>query len=310
MGKKNLRGAYNDFLDGEKLRDNAQVRTSLTGPASSGDHHHASQAQPHPPPPPPHHVETGKRRAPGNQANRKPRLTHFLCLPLVNADSRAQLERNLAAFKQELEAEGVVPLAAIRPVGTLHLTLGVMALDEGLLAGAGRCLQELDLRRVLEDCTPALLAGAREEVLSVDLKALVPMHARQKTSILYAEPVDSSARLYPFASALRAHFAERGFLVEDARPLKLHATILNTVYAKPKGRAAQNRARGHGPGARSSIQVDASRLVERYEEFFWAQGVRVGRVQICRMGARKVVGEAGEVVGEEYEEVFGKEIFG
>jgi hypothetical protein len=35
MGKKTSKGEYNDFLDGEKLRDNGQVRTSLLGALST-----------------------------------------------------------------------------------------------------------------------------------------------------------------------------------------------------------------------------------------------------------------------------------
>jgi len=34
MGKKKSKGEYNDFLDGEKLRDNTEIRTTLQGFAS------------------------------------------------------------------------------------------------------------------------------------------------------------------------------------------------------------------------------------------------------------------------------------
>ncbi|KAL4792120.1 AKAP7 2'5' RNA ligase-like domain-containing protein [Aspergillus venezuelensis] len=77
----------------------------------------------------------------------KPSLTHFLCIPLVNAVSLPQLESSLAAFKKTIaqfppeskegdvqaqdeneRPEPSIPDDAIRPVGTLHLTLGVMSL--------------------------------------------------------------------------------------------------------------------------------------------------------------------------------------
>jgi activating signal cointegrator complex subunit 1 len=325
MGKKKNKGEYNDFLDGEKLRDNAEIRTSLhSNGASSGKFS----------PPLIRRDKPGKGRGKANGTGR-PALTHFLCLPLVNTGSRPQLEESLDGFKNELEKDGLIPLKAVRPVGTLHLTLGVMALDAEQLEEAGRFLQELELRTVLRDAT----SKARQDVslsddhdqdgmpLSINLKGLVPMQAQQKTSIIYAEPQDATSRLYPFASALRDEFVSRGFLIEDTRPLKLHATIINTIYAKVRGSRSrpaataqssahpddsklqeQDRSQGHGPNAKSLIKFDATDLVEQYKDFVWAQDVRIEKVQICKMGAKKVMDEAGDVVSEEYEEVFGKGI--
>jgi activating signal cointegrator complex subunit 1 len=337
MGKRKVnKGEYNDFLDGEKLRDNAEIRTSLNETST--------ESKISPPP--------TRRDGRGNWKSKgptRPALTHFLCLPLVNSGSRPQLERNLEGFKKELEKGGLVPLKAVRPVGTLHLTLGVMALDAQQLSEVGKYLQELDLRRLLRDAigkagdslegTVSLLDNQEQDIqpLSIDLKGLIPMQARQNTSILYAEPRDATSRLYPFASALRAHFATKGFMVEDTRPLKLHATIINTIYAKVRGRPPgqasrphpkahdggfaagevsendtklqeQDRSQGHGPNAKSLLKFDATDLMAQYEEFVWADNVSIERVQICKMGAKKVLDESGAVVSEEYEEVFGKAI--
>jgi activating signal cointegrator complex subunit 1 len=337
MGKRKVnKGEYNDFLDGEKLRDNADIRTSLNG--TSADSKDL--------PPPTRRDGRGKGQSKGPA---RPALTHFLCLPLVNTGSKPQLERNLEGFRKELEKGGLVPLKAVRPVGTLHLTLGVMALDAEQLNEAGKCLQELDLRSLLRDAIPkasegfegtvSLLDDQEQDIrpLSIDLKGLVPMQAQQNTSILYAEPRDATARLYTFASALREHFASKGFVVEDTRQLKLHATIINTIYAKVRGKRPgyaskpqptardgdtaagkefendtklqeQDRSQGHGPNAKSLLKFDATELMAQYEDFVWANGVSIEKVQICKMGAKKVVDESGEVVGEEYEEVFGKGI--
>jgi activating signal cointegrator complex subunit 1 len=89
-------------------------------------------------------------------------------------------------------------------------------------------------------------------------------------------------------------FMDAGLLVADERPLRLHATVVNTVYAKEKGR---------GRGGKGAVKVDARGMVERWGEVVWAKDVMIERVGICRMGARRVEG-----VGEEYEEVVGMEI--
>ncbi|RDW81082.1 uncharacterized protein DSM5745_04639 [Aspergillus mulundensis] len=107
-------------------------------------------------------------RPSNNPKPKRPPLTHFLCLPLINSVSLPQLESSLATFKASIPStisptpdEGqqgdqrqphrpLIPEDAIRPVGTLHLTLGVMSLptperlDEAL-----RLFHSLDLVALL-----------------------------------------------------------------------------------------------------------------------------------------------------------------
>jgi activating signal cointegrator complex subunit 1 len=248
MGKKKQAGEYNDFLDGEKLRDNAEVRTSLQ----------AASTRPEISPPPGRQGQRGdKKHGKGGGGQQRPPLTHFLCLPLVTDSSRPQLERGLNKLKGDLESNSLVPTKAVRPLGTLHLTLGVMSLDETRLEDAKRYLQDLDLHILLRDISIQTIAEKAAEDgtiaenlnaaampdtdgLTITLAALVPMQSPQKTSILYASPQDSTQRLLPFASALKTHFTEQGFMLDDGRALRLHATIINTIYAKPGGRRGRS----------------------------------------------------------------------
>src|SRR5438045_9465240 len=61
-------------------------------------------------------------------------LTSLLSLPLVTSISRPQLTRALQAFRNDIkddispENPHGIPEKAVRPVGTIHLTLGVMSL--------------------------------------------------------------------------------------------------------------------------------------------------------------------------------------
>ncbi|KAL8993757.1 MAG: hypothetical protein Q9169_006103 [Polycauliona sp. 2 TL-2023] len=172
------------------------------------------------------------------------------------------------------------------------------------------------------------------------------MHSPKSTSMLYTPPADISGRLYPFCEMLKERFVEGGFMVKEERGLKLHATVLNTVYAgkvdagrklvqgadgrfgEGKGEEEvyleQGEEGGGGGGEKTSdalqsrsselkvkkkgkrkevVKFDARELVERYEGFEWAKGVRIERVAICEMGAKKIKDEKGEVIGEEYTEV-------
>ncbi|KAF2185253.1 hypothetical protein K469DRAFT_577254 [Zopfia rhizophila CBS 207.26] len=384
MGKKKSNAEYNEFLDGEKLKDNAEPRISLQDVC----------------PPPISRKWKGHSKGKGKgKGPKKPPLTHFLCLPLVNEWSETQLRESLERFKRDLSGDvgnggsgGLVPLKAVRPVGTLHLTLGVMSLNDEGVEGVGQFLQDLDLRELLQQAGYSKSAkeslgseaenGARKKEggttgesveskdaggvkeLRIALKGLHPMQQAHKTSILFASPYDQTNRLLPFSQVLRSLFTEKGFLVPDERKLKLHATIVNTIYAKPGGRggrgkrekakaagkerkagneqdehqeqqdeaeAASNpdhceqntvpdpttgeieapdkeRSEGHGPNANSWLRFDATELIDRYREFVLAENIRIDRVQVCKMGAKKILDEQGDVVGEAYEAVFDKMI--
>jgi len=286
----------------------------------------------------------GNRKPP---ATKKPPLTHFLCLPLITPVSKPQLEASIASFRQDVASEqpqerasenGVTRIQpkAIRPVGVMHCTLGVMSLDQSRLEKAINLLRSLDITQLLTDAayappgttvdpqvtpkeplakdepstkyerpislhrpvSPSDGRGSRAngQPIKIELKGLVSMHDPEKTSIIYIEPRDSSERLYPLCLALQNIFNKEGILVPDDRKLKLHATLVNTIYAK--GRKSQ----GHGPNANAPLKIDARALLEKYVSFVWAEDVVLDRIAICEMGAKKRI-ENGEVAGEEYTEV-------
>ncbi len=69
--------------------------------------------------------------------------------------------------------------------------------------------------------------------LLVTLIGLHTMQSAAKASVLYAPPVDNGV-LTKFCERLRLTFQEAGLMLEESRPLLLHATILNTIYVKGK----------------------------------------------------------------------------
>ena len=85
--------------------------------------------------------------------------------------------------------------------------------------------------------------------------------------------------------------------MEDTRPLNLHATIVNTIYAKGR------KSAGHGPDAQAPLRFDATAILEQWENFFWAKDVVLDRIAICEMGAKNVLDAEDRVIGEAYTEV-------
>jgi activating signal cointegrator complex subunit 1 len=193
-----------------------------------------------------------------------------------------------------------------------------MSLDQGRLVEAIELLKSPEVMKQFHD--QAKDSSGESSPLKIDLKGLVSMHAPQSTSILYAEPIDASQRLHSFCVSLQELFRSKGFLVPDSRPLKLHATIINTIYAKGNtkkparqkfdssdpGAAAgklDDRSRGHGPNAKAPIKLDALSVIEKYKGYVWAEDFALDRIAICEMGAKKVLDIQGNIVEERYTEV-------
>ncbi|KAL2040779.1 hypothetical protein N7G274_006237 [Stereocaulon virgatum] len=227
----------------------------------------------------------------------KPQTTHFLCLPLITATSRPQFHAALQRFASEVTSpneasETQLPPKAIRPVGALHLTLGVMSLlTPERLDAACTMLREYDITSLLRtsnDASPAPLS-------TVTFTGLHAMQSPTRTSSLYTAPTTSAAPLLPFCTTLRQAFTEAGFLIPEDRQLKLHATIVNTIYAREAKSGKKRWGKGSG-------KFDATSLIERYKDFEWAKDFSIEKVAICEMGA-KVVVEGDKVVDQVYTEV-------
>ncbi|KAF9698158.1 hypothetical protein EKO04_003654 [Ascochyta lentis] len=367
MGKKKGKGEYNDFLEDSRPRDNNEIRTTLQTTSTltrNASPPAASKPQ----------SQQRKQAIPRNKP-KKPPLTHFLCFPLISDSNRAPISTCLEKLKKDIETHTPVPPKAVRPTGTLHLTVGVMSLSASQLSDASTHLSELDISQLLRGITTQRIAesvadtptvsegfGAVQDPslspadpamdadpgrLAIDMCALLPMQKSRQTSILYAEPRDATGRLLRFAESVRSSFEQRGWVVKDERALRLHATVLNTIYAKPKGRgrgkATSNAAassgmerqdggggdalvdgmdgeqggekereekdKGHGPDAKSWMRFDASELIDMYKDVVWAEDVQIDRVQICKMGAQKIFRDGGNEIADERYEVVAEKTF-
>ncbi|KAB8273660.1 AKAP7 2'5' RNA ligase-like domain-containing protein [Aspergillus minisclerotigenes] len=192
---------------------------------------------------------------------KRPPLTHFLCLPLVNSTSLPQLESSLAVFKASIPRrtlrygapeQPLIPDGALRPVGTLHLTLGVMSLPtKERLNEAIEFFQSLDLVTMVREAEKIASARAqgkkrnaasasateqsssssagevakshdesRPSPFTVSLESLHALPRARTATVLHATPVDPTARLYPFCELLRDKFLEAGFLLGEQKKEK------------------------------------------------------------------------------------------
>ncbi|KAL7823531.1 kinase A anchor protein [Trichoderma gracile] len=241
--------------------------------------------------------------------------THFLCIPLAGA----QLAAALAAFRADVTSAMSfgLPEDAVRPLGTLHLTLGVMALKRDGVEQAVDILKGLRLREILaetrlaKDANMSLsllaLSGGRSascespiaDGLTLTIRGLHSIQPPAKAAVLYASPSDPEGILYDFCKRLQRPFQESGLLIDENRPLLLHATIINTIYVK-------TNSGGGGRGKRRErLTIDARSLLSRYDDYVWAEKMPVTRVALCRMGAKPIPGTDDAAYEVEAEVEFG-----
>lgn len=278
---------------------------------------------------------------------KRPPLTHFLCLPLVSETSLPLLENSITKFKQNLllsrkaggdhPSEWLPPLfpdSAIRPLGTVHLTLGVMSLTSPeRLHEAVEFLGSLNVDEILQEVHSELADPDTNESttqcfsnkpICVSLESLGTLPKAKAATVLYASPVDPTSRLHPFAVKIRQAFVDAGFIEQDfikqrpkkhknrnqipssennastkasdngdingtivaaeaaeetiiqrkpkLRPLMLHATLVNTIYARG-GRDAHHSSH-HGNKAKKGrrhagpLTFDARGLLARYRDYY------------------------------------------
>jgi activating signal cointegrator complex subunit 1 len=287
---------------------------------------------------------------------KKPALTHFLCLPLVSETSLPLLENALTKFKRNIPSRcktlddhpakprpRLFPDSAVRPLGTLHLTLGVMSLPtpERIEEAVG-LLQSLDVGRILQEVESELANSNNNKdnheqkedkittqnqypPISVSLEALHSLPRAKTATVLYAHPVDPTSRLHPFAVKVRNEFVNAGFIEQDFvkprlrkhkgkkgkplrklpgddgnnneneienakangkimaaeseeerllqqkpkfRPLLLHATLVNTIYARRRPNPHQSSGVRKGRKFNGPLTFDARDILAHYRDFY------------------------------------------
>lgn len=218
------------------------------------------------------------------------RLTHFLCLPLVNAASMQQLETSLAAFKAAHQSVRgspskshkepsssclEIPDKAFRPLGTLHLTLGVMSLSKEQLTQATSFLQSLDLAGLMHEAERVAIQSRHKDgrkshstsrvstpdmPLTVSLESLTALPQVDAAKSLYASPVDPTGRLYPFCVMLREKFMEAGFVKfeVDKQERKNHSPQVSNLQPSQSSRLTST------PGDASSHHLVLPKNLDTY----------------------------------------------
>lgn len=186
--------------------------------------------------------------------------THFLCIPLVTTSSRPQLMKSLSAFKADITSLNSfnIPVTAVRPLSTIHITLGVMT-----LLGDERFSKAVE---VLNSIKP-LLPKSRPKI-SLQGLGTFPNTDIHHADILFAHPTCRNYDFEALCHQIRRIFENADLINKEGFGLSLHTTIINA-------RKTPNKS------------INAVEIVKKYGDYIWMDNIPVEKIGICRMGAEK-----------------------
>ncbi|KAH9831484.1 uncharacterized protein C8Q71DRAFT_782775 [Rhodofomes roseus] len=222
-------------------------------------------------------------RAPRPWRERPPRqprlqLTHFISLPIGH---HAELQKTISSLTDGLLAAdpaiaGLDPTIVV-PARRLHLTLGVMSLKKEVSAEQSEAAPASDGAEQspavdkptlasaiahLESLKPQIMQLLEGKKLQVELSRIDIMRFRaniKRANVMWVGPPEEgelAERLRVVAVFVNESFMEAGFLAEE-RELKLHCTVLNSIYRKPR-----HQYKGRIPFSFASIlKSDAFRTI-------------------------------------------------
>ncbi|KAI8881227.1 hypothetical protein K501DRAFT_253567 [Backusella circina FSU 941] len=151
------------------------------------------------------------------------RPTHFLALPIKSIQNRKMEDFQKSILSNTFQCRGMDPSIVVSPAN-LHITLGVMKL-------LGQSELERAIKYMKEECPPIIESILQEKKLTIRLKKLEIMQKNPaEAHVLYITPQDESQNkvLLELCKALNDKMIEGGFMQKEDRPLKLHATLINT----------------------------------------------------------------------------------
>ncbi|KAF8516463.1 hypothetical protein BU17DRAFT_92813 [Hysterangium stoloniferum] len=269
---------------------------------------------------------------------KKPRLTHFISLPIGHHAALHETWNRISTtlLGTSPPIPGLDESIIIRP-GSLHITLGVLSLnsntmiensgaekkrDEGALMGDAidntttlKPADESPISHTVKDALnllhslriPIMTILNGEELMipleSMDVMRSKPNQSPEQSHVLWAGPdltSEAGKRLATVCNLIHSTF-KGARMLQDDRPLKLHCTLINTVYRKNTGLKKSNGKRwGNNQRVPFSFPavVSSPAMVDILQEHGEANINKTGplkinlgtwsvfEVQLCEMGSK------------------------
>jgi len=192
---------------------------------------------------------------------------HFISIKL----HCEEVSKSFAEFKNEvlrLNARGVDG-SIFQRAERLHLTITLLT----LLNDAELQASEVQLNSIVNDLQVKHLKGSGNE-LKLRLQGIEYMNDDPgEVDVLYAkvQPLDEAHDVQSFVDELVETLISEGYLKKQYDRVKLHATIMNTLFRDSERETSRKKKR---------ITFDAQPILELFSEYFFGEIV-VGSLDVC-----------------------------
>ncbi|XP_029464890.1 activating signal cointegrator 1 complex subunit 1 isoform X2 [Rhinatrema bivittatum] len=202
-------------------------------------------------------VETFRKKQP---------FTHFLSFPL----NQPEIQERFLQFKEDVlekfSKDWGVDGSLFQTPAKLHLTIGTLVL-----------LSEQEVQRaceILQSCKEdfnKLLGG---KALKVEVAGIEYMNDDPgMVDILYAkvQTKDGSERLQLLADRLMERFLNSGLMLKEWERVKLHATVMNTLFRRDPSAEERSSTASGKPGPRERESFNARNILKNFENFVFGE---------------------------------------
>ncbi|KAG5855483.1 activating signal cointegrator 1 complex subunit 1 [Anguilla rostrata] len=191
---------------------------------------------------------------------RKQPFTHFLSFAL----NHPQIQERFLKFKEEVleqcSEDSGVDSSIFQNPAKLHLTVGTLAL-----------LNDMEVSKaceLLQQCQEQLQDITGGKPLPMEVVGLEYMNDDPAmVDVLYAkvQAKDGSDRLQVMADQLVEHFVAAGLMVREWDRVKLHATVMNTLFRKDP--SAEDKGGSGRPNMKDREAFDARGVLKKFGTF-------------------------------------------
>ncbi|XP_070539083.1 activating signal cointegrator 1 complex subunit 1-like [Ptychodera flava] len=199
-----------------------------------------------------------------DSARQRQPFTHFVSVPLCTDEIKNGFEEfRLDVLRQCHGLQGIEESLFQNPL-KLHLTFGTLVLlNSKEVAKAGAMLKEFE-----EEMIRPLL---KDEPLLLDVEGIEYMNDDpSEVDVLYAQirPQDGSDKLQVIADNLVEKFVSSGLMQKEYEKVKLHCTVMNTLFRKDPAAGGVHGSKSHGQrDMKERESFDARKILSTFEDF-------------------------------------------
>ncbi|KAK3576538.1 hypothetical protein CHS0354_018044 [Potamilus streckersoni] len=196
-----------------------------------------------------------------NSARQKEQFTHFLSIPVTSANIKVAMEDFKMDVLVQCDGDRGLDQTIFQNPDKLHLTLATL-----VLLNEKEINQALEvLRRCQQDLVNPILKG---EPLHCHVRGLEYMNDDPaEVDVLYAKVDDDSDRLQMLVDRIVDSFAGNNLMQHQYDRVKLHITVMNTIFRKDPSGTTQAPQRQKNRGTRERESFFATNILKKFGDY-------------------------------------------